>query len=419
VGLVEADVLGTELEKVRPTIPQLFDRECTFYSTIEKKQVEVVSARDMRIPLELNPGGSFGYVNIDGGDLGVGTGPKFDKATIACLSLRHGIQWTKKAEWATDDSRKAVLNTVKHLLAKAMPQYRRDVDALCMGSGNGVVGVISAVTTGPPDTYTLGTDGFGAKLVRVGMRVNVYEADLDNLRHSTGQEILITSVDVPNKKVTVEVAVTGSAATDVLVSSGLSGADPVGMYGVAYHHNNASSGSWLGFDRANYPQIRANRVTASASLSLPMPRLAINKIGDRIGFDQTPNKLVAWMHPCQKQAYEELGQLVSFIQKQANSEALNLYFGDNMQMAGATVKTSYLWDKTRIDLIYGNTWGRGVMHEADFYEVDGRKTFELRNNTTGGVETSQIFYIVSSFNLFVDNPPACSYISDLTVPTGY
>lgn len=414
-ALVEADVLGTELEKVRPTIPQLFDRECTFYSTIEKKNVEVVSARDMRIPLELSPGGSFGYVDIDGGDLGIATGPKFDKAVISTMHLRHGIQWTKKAEWATDDSRKAVLNTVKHLLAKAMPQFRRDVDAICMGNGTGVLATISGVGSAP--TYDVATDGFGAKLLRVGMAVNVYEADLDNLRHSTGSENIITAVDVPNKQVTLTTTVTGGAATDVMISSGLSGADPVALYGVAYHHNNASTGTWLGFNRANYPQVRANRVTASAALSLPMPRLAINKIGDRLGFDQMP-KVVAWMHPCQKQAYEEIGQLVSIIQKQASSEGLDLYFGDNMQMAGAPVKTSYLWDKTRIDFIYGNTWGRAVMKEADFYEVDGRKTFEIRG-ASGGIATSQIFYIVASFNLFVDNPAACSYISDLTVPTGY
>ena len=421
MALVEADVLGTELEKVRPTIPQMFDRECTFYSTIEKKNVEVVSARDMRIPLELSPGGSFGYVDIDGGDLGVAGGPKFDKAVISTLHLRHGVQWTKKAEWATDDARKAVLNTVKHLLAKAMPQFRRDVDAICMGAGDGVVATItSKANAGGKDTYTCTTDGFGAKLVRVGQKVNVYLAALNALRDvgGSGTEVEIDQVDIPNKTIRVAATVTGSAATDKLLSSGLSGATPVGMYGVAYHHNNASTGSWLGFNRADYPQVRANRVTASAYLSLPMPRLALNLIGDRLGFDQMP-KVTAWMHPCQKQQYEELGQLVSVIQKQASAEALDLYFGDNMQMAGAGVKTSYLWDKKRIDFIYGNTWGRAVMKEADFYEVDGRKTFELRHVTTGGVVTSQIFYIVASFNLFVDNPGACSYISDLTVPTGY
>lgn len=419
MALLETNVVGTELEKVRPTIPQLFDRECTFFSTIEKKNVEVVSARDMRIPLELNPGGSFGYVDIDGGDLGIADGPVFDKAVIGCVNVRHGVQWTKKAEWATDDSRKAVLNTVKHLLAKAMPQFRRDVDALCMGAGDGILATITSVdTSGSKDTYTCSTDGFGVKLMRYGMKINVFANGMGSIR-TNGDERTIEFIDVPNKLVRIPNNATSSAQNDKLVSSGLTTStyNTSSMLGVAYHHNNASTGTWLGFNRANYPQVRANRVTASASLALPMARLAINKIGDVLGFDQMP-KLVAWMHPCQKQAYEELGQLVSVIHKQASQEALDLYFGDSMQIAGAPVKTSYLWDRTRIDFVYGGTWGRAVMHEADFYEVDGRKTFEIRGASTG-VATSQIFYIVASFNLFVDNPRACSYISDLTVPSGY
>ena len=43
---VEAQVVGTELERVLPQIKVLFDRDDTFYSQIEKRPVEIVSARD-------------------------------------------------------------------------------------------------------------------------------------------------------------------------------------------------------------------------------------------------------------------------------------------------------------------------------------------------------------------------------------
>ena len=49
----EAQVVGTELERVLPNVPTLFDRDDTFYSVLEKRPVEVISSRDMRIPLEL------------------------------------------------------------------------------------------------------------------------------------------------------------------------------------------------------------------------------------------------------------------------------------------------------------------------------------------------------------------------------
>ena len=66
---VESQVVGAELERVLPKVPTLFDRDDVFYSSIEKRPVEVVSSRDMRVPLEMRPGGKFGYFDPDGGDL--------------------------------------------------------------------------------------------------------------------------------------------------------------------------------------------------------------------------------------------------------------------------------------------------------------------------------------------------------------
>ena len=124
MAMTSIQVVATELEKVddRGAIPVLFEREDTFYSFVEKRPVTVVSERDMRIPLELQPGGKFGHFDADGGDLGRGEGPVFDKAIINTVNLRHAVEWTKKAEWATDDKRKAVVNTLRHLLATSMAE---------------------------------------------------------------------------------------------------------------------------------------------------------------------------------------------------------------------------------------------------------------------------------------------------------
>ena len=95
-----------------------------------------------------------------------------------------------------------------------------------------------------------------------------------------------------------------------------------------------------------------------------------------------------------------------------------MFFGDAMQLAGSPLKTSYMWDKTRIDFINLSTWGRAELHPAKFYDVEGRKIFEVRG-ASGGVATSQVFYITASFNLFNMNPAAGAYVYGLTVPTGY
>jgi len=411
-----SQVVAVELERVRDKVPTLFERDDTFYSTIEKKDVEVISTRDMRVPLELRPGGDFSAFDPDGGDLGRGDGPTYDKAVVNAFNMKFACEWTAKSEWGNDDSRKAVLKTFRRLLSTSMAEFRRQVDSQCLTSGNGVLGTISAVSTSSgTDTYTLGTDGFGARLLRFGQRINVYDTTLATNR-TAGGEVKISFMDYPNKQIKVP-AVSGATATDLVVVAGVSGASPTWFQGVPYHHSSASTGTWLGFDRSLTPEIRANSVSASGSLALPFARLALNKIGDRVGMENM-KKATAWMHPCQKQAYEELGQLVSIIHKQASDEALDLYFGDSMQMAGAPIKTHFSWDKTRIDFVVPEVWGRAELHAADFYEVEGRRLFEVRG-LSGGVATSTVFYIVAAFNTFVSNPAICSYISGLTVPTGY
>ena len=412
-------LLSVEMEKVRKKLPMLYELEAAkFFSTVEKKDTEVISERDMRIPLAIGPGGYFGYYNPDGGDLGIGDGQSYDKAVINTVNFKHAIQWNTKAQWGTDDARKAVVNLFKELMAKAMPEFRRQTEAQCMTAGNGVLATITslATTTLTNDTFTCTTDGYGVKLLRKGQRVMVYDSALAAPRQATPVKII--SYDLVNKKVVVDATIAGVAPNDVIVPEGLSGATPVGLFGVPYHVQNSTVGNWLGLPRATTPEVQANRVNAAAAALAPaFARRAINGIGDRLGMDnKTP--LIAWMHPCQVQAYEALGQLVSVINKEASEQGLNLFFSENMRLAGAPIRPSFLWNKTRIDFLTTDHWGRAELTPIDYYTVEGRKIFEMRG-PSGGVATSQVFYIVASWNLFCDCPPAQAYIDNLTVPTGY
>lgn len=413
----ESQVVGAELERVSPKVPVLFERDAMFYANVEKRPVEKVSARDMRVPLEIRPGGLFGYYDTAGGDMGRGEGPTFEKATISTVNFKYAVEWHKKAQWATDDARKSVVNSVKHLLANSMKEFRRMVDAQLMTAGDGVCGVISNVSGTGPYTLTLGTDGFGTRLLRFGQKVNVYNSTLATPR-TPGDERAITAIDHEAATITIAGgAITGITAGDKIVASGLTGANPVGILGVPYHHSNASTGTWLGMARSDFPEIRANRINAAGALALPHARRALNKIGERLGMENGL-KLKAWMHPCQAQAYEELGILISQINKSPSAkEGLDLYF-DVQQIAGVPIRKHNNWDKTRIDFVVDEVWGRAEMKPAGFYEEEGRRLFEVRG-ASGGVAAATLFYLVASFNTFINQPPGCSYIDALTKPTGY
>ncbi len=416
MAVVESQVAALELERVVPKIRTLFERDDKFFANIKKRDVEKISNRLMRVPLELRPGGSFQYFNADGGDLGRGGGPTFDKAVLNCVFMSENIEYTKLTQWSTDDERKSITNGVRRLTATALDELRRQLDSQMMQAGNGVIGTVTTDTpAGGSNVITLTTDGFGARLMRFGQTIQVFNAALTVNRGSG----VITLWDVENKTINVTPQIAGVIATDVIVVNGITSPSSLpALFGVPYHHSNASVGTWLGFSRATTPEIRANRVNgASAALSLPLPRLAMNKIGNRVGIDNT-FKPDAWMHPCQMQAYEEIGQLVIMIQKTAKDEALNMYFGENMQMAGAGVKTSFNWNQLRIDFIVNEVWGRGEILPLGFYTTDGRKIFEIRG-ASGGVATAEIFYMVVGTQTFVNNPAACSFIDALAVPSGY
>ena len=414
-SVVESVVAGTELEKVLPKVTTVFESDDTFFGNIKKRDVEVVSYREMRAPMELRPGGRFQYFNPDGGDMGRGGGPTWDKAVLRPVFLSENIEYTKLTQWSTDDRRKSVINAVRRLTAGATVEIKRQLDAQLQGVGTGQVGTIIAVsTTSGVDTYTLDS-AFGARLVRYDQVVQVWDVTLSICR---GKGV-ITLWDVENKVISVTPSIPGATATDVLIVDGLTNPTALpGLYGVPYHHSNASTGTWLGYDRNTTPEIRANRVNGgSSALTLPLPRLAINKIGNRVGIDNNFDP-TAWTHPCQAQAYEEIGQLISIIHKAPKDEALNLYFGDNMQLAGAPIKQHFNWNKTRIDFVVSSVWGRAEILPIGFYTSDGRRIFELRG-ASGGVAAADIFYMVVGFQTFVLNPAACAYIDQLAIPSGY
>lgn len=414
MAVVEPNVVALELEKVLPDVQVLFEQEGPFLNAIKKKNVEKISYRQMRVPLKLRPGGNFGYYNPNGGDLGRGSGPQWDKAVVQSVFLKEGIEYTKLVADATDDARKSVKNAVREMVGNAMDEFKKQLDSQAMQSGTGQVGTISSVTTsGGVDTVVL-TNQFGAKLVRFNQVVSVFDSTMATNRGSA----TITLWDVANNTIQLTPAIASIAATDVLITEGID--SPLSMpalYGVPYQHSNASTGTWLGFSRASTPEIRANRVNGGGSaFAIPLPRLAINQIGNRVGIDNSFNPK-AWLHPCQKQAYEDVGQSVSIIQKQPKEEGLNMYF-DKMSMAGAPTMESFSWDKTRIDFVTDNVWGRGETLPIGFYKTDGRNIFEIRG-ASGGVAAAEIFYMVCGFQFFVNNPAACAYIDNLAIPAGY
>jgi hypothetical protein len=220
----------------------------------------------------------------------------------------------------------------------------------------------------------------------------------------------------------VDALPTGTVSTDVLVHDGLSGAQPTSLFGVKYHQNNATTGTWLNLNRATYPvQLATPRVNAgNAALTPSNVRLALNKVRKALGINQV-GKLIAYTSVEQEHAWENLGITISQIIKEGpggSANDLDLLFTGRKTMSGVPIKSSINADQTRIDFIDLSHWGRAVMKDIDFFEVGTQTVFPIYGNS-GGLAAAYIFYFDTAFQVWNDSPRSGSFVDALARPSGY
>jgi hypothetical protein len=416
-------VIATEVEKLRSVLPLLYERDDVFLKMLMVRgDVEKVSGRLMRLPLQIKPGGKSRAVNVDGADMGRGGFTLYDYATVTPQFFVHAIEWTKLVEYSTDSSEKAIQKMVPKEIKNGMAQFRAFLDKICQTPGNGVVGTISSISgttlnmTSPP----------GADLVSMDQDLQVYDTTITINRG----KITAGIVNPLQKQIVLDPTTPlplGTIATDVLLYDGLSGAQPVGLFGIPYHQTNATTGTWLNMNRATYPvQLAAQNVNAAnASLTPANYMQAINFIRMVLGTEQAggggkASKLIAYMHMAQDHQHSQLGLTISNIIKEGGSGAddLDLSFTGKRSMYGAPIKQSRNANRARIDFLDLAHWGRAEMKAIDFYGVGGNTNWPIYG-ASGGLSAAEITYIITGFQIWNDSPPSGAYISNLAVPSGY
>src|ERR1700685_527857 len=418
-----AQTIAVQLEKVRDKVPLLYERDDVLLSMIQQRgDVEKVSSRNMRLPLQLVPGGKAGSYSADGGDLGLGSGTTYDVAQVSPIFFRFAVQITKLVEYASNSREKAIENAVKREIASGMKQFRSFLDKVIQTAGNGVLGTISAISG---STFTMAVPT-GAALVYVGQTIQIYDPTLTTNRNVAASVISnVTGADPisSTQTITVDNVPSGTSVNDVIVHDGLTGSSPVSLYGIKYHQNNATTGTWLNLNRATYPQqLQTPRVNAGNSALVPgYVRLAINKVRKALGIGQL-GKLIAYTSVEQEHAWENLGITISQVIKESGRDGsandLDLLFSGRKTMSGVPIKSSINADQTRVDFLDLSHWGRAVTKDIDFFEVGEQTVFPIYG-ASGGISASFIFYFDTGFQVWNDSPRSGSYIDTLARPTGY
>lgn len=412
------DVVATQIEAVMPLLTGFFDNEDALFSTFEKIPAKTQSGRNMRMPIELRPGGKTRAVDLDNGSLGTGSGPVYDYTAMSPVDAVHAISWSLKSKFTTDSNDKAVVDTVQRTIASGIKEAKIKVDKHLQGAGTGVLASISDATSAP--TFTVKGTNFGARLLRFGDDVAVYHHD----QSAYYGVLTVAAIDYQAGTVTLSASAIGGhslVATDVLCVAGLTATPPTWTYGLPYHHNNAATGTWLGWNRANYPEVRTPWVDGgSSNLTVETVQKLLAYIDGELGEDVFDSGKWLWyFNP--KQHFQLVSQMqtiseITLPMGGGGNGQVDLAFSRKRQrvLCDMPIKTSINADPGRVDLIDVKNWMRGTYKELEFLKLGGSTVLPVPNGTS--YDATEISYLTWSQQFACRNPRRAGYISNLRIP---
>jgi hypothetical protein len=413
---VNSQTLAYQYEKVIPRISTLFSRDHTLFDKIEKKNVETISSRAMRVPLDLLAGSKFRQVNADGGDFGRGSAITADYAQLTSVYFAQATEFTKLFEAATDSKEKAVEPAAKRNLEAAIDQMRTGIESLLNTDGSGTLGTITAIS-GAVVTVA------NANMFYDNQDVQFFSA-LGGTNRGTAT---ILSVDANNNTLTFTSNVqSGLSAVvgDLLIVDGAPGTAATSLLGILYSQVDSDSGTWYQLARSSYPgKLKTPHVAANSNALTPqMVRLALAKIQRALGVDTPDIDNLNWhMNLDSSAAWENVGLVVSqVIQNQlGGSESEDMLKKSRPKtMAGRPIIESIHATPNRIDGLCLKHWGRGETQPIGPLEYGGQTMFPIYG-ASGGLAASTISYLWTGFQVFTSNTRAGAFIDGLPTVSGY
>lgn len=416
-----SDYLYEASEVVRQKLPEFYAKKWNRATDLVKKgEVEQVGERDYRIPFKLQAGGRVGTYDNNMGDMGRGTAAKGDVFVASYFSLRLNFELSKLATKATKNKKLAIKNAFKDAMADAMPEFMLYLDKFFHSDGTAVIAVATGhALDGGKSVYTLATD-FGTQRLRRGQYVTVYDNALANALSSA--TLYIEKIDYKARKIKLSGAVAGAGNDDKVCFEGVSGASPAGLKGLYYYVSAATSGTTLGVNRANVPEIISSSADATAGLTVEhgiyLHDQMLERFGELmdgvVGLSGTSARATVWSNVMALQQFDISG---------GNSIKDRLPEGlkaKSFPFAGVPHIVDIHQDKTRLDWIIPSTWGRAELAPVDFFELDGsgQRFFHIAG-TSGGPAAGVWFGLTADVDFYCTHPGAQGVISGIPLPALY
>lgn len=431
------DILNANVETLRKeALPILYQLQKNLAvqrvvaDTESYRITKTTNSADFRAPLKTAPAGLYGAVNLDGGNLGLGIGFNVAQLVQTYFPVKMGFQMTYAAVQGSATTEQSKVNVFKETMKDGMPNMARyeNISWHNIDGNGGRVGVVTSTTAAGGGTETLTMDPqFGARLFIENQRVEIFSSTLVTQRTSA-----VTPDNLPYVKSvsyrTRQLVITnlGSivpAAGDLLYLPGC-GSVPAWADGLYYVDTTATSGLYLGLDRATYPKINTSVITSGGTLD-PAQILALKQLIE-VNTGEIPKELLGLAPPHQFAIMSKQVQTMQMFLRsqvtQAQIDPLPKMADDGVLFGDVTHYKDLCQAADRIDYCDKSTWGRVYLDKtgADFYEdpLSGDKFFPMTaSSTNAGYAAGSLFYLISTMNYYNVSPMHSGLISGLNVPT--
>lgn len=256
--LANASVVMTE--RIEPVLRNAFligtDEEAPTFDLFMKGEKERTNELGRRVPIRVTPNASYGAIT-EGGQLPLAGTPENVQLRIYYLNqFMTGEINRVVLDQATESD---LIKFMRDPMEMDQQTFRHMQNLWMHGTGNGSLGVVTAVTTGAAGTVTFGGD-YGAENIIKGQRLVFYSSA--GVAHNQSAAVPVSTVTaIAGDVVTFDNVPTDVVATDTAHHYGSYGLMP---HGLAYHVSETSS-TYLGVDTSVYGGIKASVMDAGAT----------------------------------------------------------------------------------------------------------------------------------------------------------
>lgn len=420
MGIASADQsLALQHEWVRPQLEDLALNSSLLWKKFKSTQSKSVSQRQSRIPTMPSRGGKPRVGNLDGGDLGLGSGPTTIPGEVTTTTLVMAWSYTREAEYATDSNEKAIEDfrtLTKSIAPKAFADF---MDTVIQGNGaNQLDTIVGLQTTGSMITGFIVNN---ANFFLDDQDLDVWSA----VGGTKAASVTVESSDILNGTIWLANPIptsSGVVAGYGLFVSGSPAQANTGVFGLRYYQVGTNTGNWLGIQRSAWPgKYLVPTINVGGALTPQIVRAIFSLIELSKGEEAADGEgTFGHCNVDVRDAWEQnalLVQRIDYTNDKGDTSEDMLKRKAATTIAGREMLVNPRALPGYLDILRAKNMFRVETVPTDFYDVAGQTLFPLYGQS-GGIATSLVFYMIWQGQMAITQSREGAFLSGITVPNG-